>query len=33
VLTRVPLNDRPIAVLVAPTMTGVGMLMTSHYGS
>ena len=29
VLTRVPLKDRPIAVLAAPTMTGVGMVSTS----
>ena len=27
VLTSVPLNDRPIAVLAAPTMTGVGMFL------
>ncbi len=29
VLTSVPLKDRPIAVLAAPTMTGVGMFSTS----
>ena len=27
VLTSVPLNDRPMAVLAAPTMTGVGMFL------
>jgi hypothetical protein len=27
VLTSVPLNERPIAVLAAPTMTGVGMFL------
>jgi hypothetical protein len=26
-LTRVPLNDRPMAVLAAPTMTGVDMFL------
>src|ERR1700737_2520798 len=30
VLASVPLNDRPIAVLVAATMTGVGMFVTSE---
>jgi hypothetical protein len=32
VLTKVPLKDRPIAVLAAPTMTGVGMFSTSAFG-
>src|SRR6185295_1409778 len=32
VLTSVPLNDRPMAVLAAPTMTGVGMFSTSAFG-
>src|ERR1700752_1421369 len=32
VLTSTPLNDRPIAVLAAPTMTGVGMFSTSAFG-
>ena len=31
VLTSVPLKDRPIAVLAAPTMTGVGMFFDLRF--
>src|SRR5690349_162865 len=32
VLTSVPLNERPIAVLAAPTMTGSDIISTSGFG-